>query len=293
MKSKRVQALVLAAAVVGGYTGAAVYRAWGMPAIAVADGFGPGDGLTRYVLTAASGAAGDGAARGAGSTRRRRQRPAADDGRALVATEGLAPQQLEAVPGVADAEFSPSVPVLGTITDPYFPQYGWNLENTGTNFYQQSGVADADVDAPEGWEGGTGDGRVVAVVDTGFDSDHPDLAGALWTNPAESCGAADTDGNGMAGDCHGWNFYTNSADLDNGEQRHARHRASPASSARRADNGAGHRRGRPGRHDHAAGHRRRVDGGRRTSAPRRSGTPSTTAPTSSTPPGAARSPAGR
>ena len=57
---------------------------------------------------------------------------------------------------------------------------------------------------------------IVAVVDTGYDSDHPELAGALWTNPAESCGSADTDGNGKAGDCHGWNFTTNSPDVDNG-----------------------------------------------------------------------------
>ncbi len=84
-------------------------------------------------------------------------------------------------------------------------------------------MADADVDAPEGWDGGTGNGRIVAVVDTGYDSDHPELAGALWTNPAESCGSADTDGNGKAGDCHGWNFTTNSADVDNGSYGIARH----------------------------------------------------------------------
>ena len=138
------------------------------------------------------------------------------DGHALVATDGLPPQALEALPGVADAAFSPSVPVLGSVTDPYFPQYGYNLDNTGTNSYNTPRVADADVDAPEGWGGGTGNGRIVAVVDTGYDSDHAELAGALWTNPAESCGAADTDGNGKAGDCHGWNFTTNSADVDNG-----------------------------------------------------------------------------
>ena len=56
----------------------------------------------------------------------------------------------------------------------------------------------------------------MAVVDTGYDSDHVDLAGALWTNPDEPCGSADTDGNGKAGDCHGWNFTTNSPDIDNG-----------------------------------------------------------------------------
>ncbi|WRL63364.1 S8 family serine peptidase [Blastococcus brunescens] len=77
-------------------------------------------------------------------------------------------------------------------------------------------VVDADVDATDGWATGTGAGRIVAVVDSGFDSDHPELAASLWTNPDESCGSTDTDGNGLAGDCHGWNFYTNSADVDNG-----------------------------------------------------------------------------
>src|SRR5215212_8480464 len=215
MKSKRIQALILTAAVAAGYAGAAAYSAWALPSVAIATDFGPDDGLTRYVLTAASGDASDllaalEATDGVVNAQR------LNDGHALVATKGLPPQALEAVPGVADAEFSPSVPVLGTVTDPYFPQYGYNLDNTGTNSYNLPAVADADVDAPEGWDGGTGNGRIVAVVDTGYDSDHAELAGALWTNPAEPCGAADTDGNGKAGDCHGWNFTTNSADVDNG-----------------------------------------------------------------------------
>ncbi len=52
MKSKRVQALILAAAVAAGYAGAAAYSAWALPSVPVATDFGPGDGLTRYVLTA-------------------------------------------------------------------------------------------------------------------------------------------------------------------------------------------------------------------------------------------------
>jgi len=215
MKSKRLQALVMATAVIAGYLGAAAYAAWGLPPVAVATDFGPDDGLTRYVLTASSGDAADLIAAletvdGVVSAQR------LSDGKALVATDGLAPQHLEALLGVADADFSPSVPVLGTVSDPYYPRYGWNLENTGDNAYGQYAVADADVDAPEGWDGGTGDGTIVAVVDTGYDSDHPELAGALWTNPDEPCGSVDTDGNGKAGDCHGWNFTTNTADVDNG-----------------------------------------------------------------------------
>ena len=55
MKSKRIQALILAAAVAAGYAGAAAYSAWALPSVAIASDFGPDDGLTRYVLTAASG----------------------------------------------------------------------------------------------------------------------------------------------------------------------------------------------------------------------------------------------
>jgi serine protease len=213
MKSKRVQALVLATAIVAGYVGAAAVSAWGLPAVPVAAGFGPDDGLTRYVVTASSGTASAELLAALEATDGVVNAQRLTDGRALVATDGLGPHHLEALPGVADADFSTTVPVLGAVTDPYFPNYGWNLDNTGANAYAQYAVANSDVDAPEGWDGGTGAGTIVAVVDTGYDSDHPELAGALWTNP--SCGT-DADGDGIVGDCHGWNFTTNSADVDNG-----------------------------------------------------------------------------
>ena len=47
MTSKRVQAVVLASALAAGYTGAAGFSAWSAPAVQIAEGFGPGDGLTR------------------------------------------------------------------------------------------------------------------------------------------------------------------------------------------------------------------------------------------------------
>ena len=102
MTSKRVQALILAAAVTAGYAGAAAYSAWALPSVAVATDFGPGDGLTRYVLTASSGDATAllsalEATDGVVSAQR------LSDGRALVATKGLPPQSVEVVRGVADA----------------------------------------------------------------------------------------------------------------------------------------------------------------------------------------------
>ena len=48
---------------------------------------------------------------------------------------------------------------------------------------------------------------IVAVIDSGVDTDHPDLAPVLWTNPGEIAGnGLDDDGNGYADDLHGWSF---------------------------------------------------------------------------------------
>ncbi len=216
MRSKPVQAVVLTAALVAGYAGAAAFAAWAQPAVPVATDFGPGDGLTRFVVTSATGTV---SADLLGALNRTDGVVHAQDvgeGRALVSTDGLLPHHLEALPGVADADFSPVGTVLGTLTDPYQPLYGYNLDNTGSNAYNLPAQVDADVDAPEGWAGGTGEGMVIAIVDSGYDSDHVELAGALWTNPDEPCGSVDTNGNGLAGDCHGWNFATGTPDIDNG-----------------------------------------------------------------------------
>lgn len=54
---------------------------------------------------------------------------------------------------------------------------------------------------------------IVAVIDSGVDIDHPDLKGAIWTNPKEIANnKKDDDKNGYVDDIHGWNFLGDSYD---------------------------------------------------------------------------------
>ena len=56
---------------------------------------------------------------------------------------------------------------------------------------------------------------VIAILDTGIDITHPDLAANIWTNSVESTGAEgeDDDNNGFADDLHGWDFINQTAKI--------------------------------------------------------------------------------
>ncbi len=80
------------------------------------------------------------------------------------------------------------------------------------------------VNAPEAWANGyTGQGVVVAVIDTGVDYNHEDLKNNIWTNTKEIAGnGIDDDGNGYVDDIYGWNFDSNNNNIsdDNGHGTH-------------------------------------------------------------------------
>ena len=95
--------------------------------------------------------------------------------------------------------------------DPRFSEQ-WDKNNDGS---RSGSVADADIDAPEAWEGfGTGSSDVViAIVDSGVDYNHEDLAANMWVNPGEIPGnGQDDDGNGYIDDVYGYDFGDGDSD---------------------------------------------------------------------------------
>lgn len=93
----------------------------------------------------------------------------------------------------------------------------WQYINLGGD----NAVANADLDADLAWDistGGTtplGDTIVVAVLDEGCKSNHPDWGNNLWKNYAEiPNNNIDDDGNGYIDDYKGWNIYDNNDNID-------------------------------------------------------------------------------
>jgi len=72
----------------------------------------------------------------------------------------------------------------------------------------------ADIRLPSAWDLEKGTSSVsIAIIDTGVDTGHPDLASKIWHNPGEIAGnGIDDDGNGLIDDTVGWDFGMNDND---------------------------------------------------------------------------------
>ncbi len=117
----------------------------------------------------------------------------------MSVVEGRAAWAAEAV--AASVEPNNIAYLLFTPTDPLYPQqYQWDT-----------------IAAEAGWDVQQGSATtVVAVIDSGYDPDHEDLAGKWWQNTAEAVGTADVDddANGFVDDINGWDFYEGDNDPD-------------------------------------------------------------------------------
>jgi subtilisin family serine protease len=131
--------------------------------------------------------------------------------------EGVTVEQavdtLADAPGVVAAQPNYIYALAGaTIPNDFYFDYQWGMHNTGQVV---GGVAGADIDGPEAWAVEKGSDRtIVAVIDSGIDVNHPDLARNLWTNRREIPGnGLDDDGNGYVDDIHGYDFESNTGSL--------------------------------------------------------------------------------
>lgn len=122
-------------------------------------------------------------------------------------------------------EYSALSEVLQSDPVPINSAYATSNDTRVADQWHINQTNDADIDAPEGWDLNTGNGQIiVAVMDTGVEWWHQDLAGTnavssdrtsikgnMWINTNElnnTSSTIDEDGNGYNDDWVGWDFVS-------------------------------------------------------------------------------------
>ena len=122
--------------------------------------------------------------------------------------------ELSRDPAVETAEPNYLRWVTGAPNDTFFTNL-WGFQNTGQSVNGTAGTAGDDIRFVAAWglARPTTNQFVVAVIDTGVDYTHPDLAGNMWTNSGEIPGnGVDDDGDGYVDDYYGYDFADNLPD---------------------------------------------------------------------------------
>ncbi len=126
-------------------------------------------------------------------------------------------------------------------TDSLYDQL-WGLNNTGQTVNGTAGAAGDDIGAVRAWQHGTGSSSViVADIDSGMLTSHPDLAANVAVNPGENCAGCRNDGidndhNGYVDDWQGWDF-ANHDNVPDDQAGHGTHTAGTIGAV--GDNGIG------------------------------------------------------
>lgn len=120
---------------------------------------------------------------------------------------------LPALPGVKYAEPDWIGEWFATPNDPDY-QLMWGMENIGQTVNGITGIAGADVSAESAWDTTTGSSTaLIAIVDSGVDYLHPDLAANIFVNPGEiPNNGVDDDNNGFIDDVNGFDFGSGDGD---------------------------------------------------------------------------------
>lgn len=119
--------------------------------------------------------------------------------------------------------------------------FGWRFGWGGMDFTIQKDIIQSvqgvDINIEPAWnyyeQSTTRRPVTVAIIDSGVDITHSELAGSIWTNADEVAGdGVDNDSNGYIDDVNGWNFYENSNTVYRGsEDDHGTHGAGTIAAA--------------------------------------------------------------